>query len=183
MQNLAMIKEPMVRSDPLPGGHNKSQVLKQEFIVIHALSASGIAPDDPYNYALIRKIMIDYGVAAHDLIRRSGEIVEWVDPHLVAWHAGRSQFRGRARNNTINYYALGIELEGQQDVDFTDEQYRSLAWRCAQYAQAFGIPTKNIVGHSDVSNYEVRKDPKWDPGRGFDWILFGHLFMQERMKQ
>lgn len=64
------------------------------------------------------------GVSAHCLIKRDGEIVQFVSFLDRAWHAGQSSFAGRDR---CNDYSIGIELEGTEFVAYTEEQYQSLA--------------------------------------------------------
>jgi len=46
-------------------------------------------------------------VAAHFLIRRNGEIVQFVACDQRAWHAGVSRWQGRER---CNDFSIGIEL-------------------------------------------------------------------------
>ncbi len=62
-------------------------------------------------------------VSAHCVIRRDGEVVQFVPFHLRAWHAGVSSFAGRAK---CNDYSIGIELEGSDFVPYTDAQYQAL---------------------------------------------------------
>ena len=51
----------------------------------------------------------DRKVSAHLLIRRDGDLVQFVPFGRRAWHAGESSFRGRS---CCNDYSIGIELEG-----------------------------------------------------------------------
>ena len=48
-------------------------------------------------------------VSAHFVIRRDGELVQFVSVLDRAWHAGRSSWQGR---DNCNDYSVGIELEG-----------------------------------------------------------------------
>ena len=63
-------------------------------------------------------------VSAHVLIRRDGEMVQFVPFHLRAWHAGASQYEGRT---TCNDFSIGIEMEGADDVPYAQVQYESAA--------------------------------------------------------
>src|ERR1700720_1332055 len=63
-------------------------------------------------------------VSAHALIRRDGRIVQYVPFGARAWHAGQSEYRGRP---SCNDFSIGIELEGTDDVPYTDPQYEQLA--------------------------------------------------------
>ena len=101
----------------------------------------------------------DVRVSSHFLIRRDGEIVQFVPCAQRAWHAGVSSWQGRSR---CNDFSIGIELEGSDFVAFTESQYEVLArlTRCLKRA----YPICSIAGHSDIA--PVRKT---DPGPYFDW--------------
>jgi len=101
-------------------------------------------------------------VSSHLFIERSGKMVQFVPFNKRAWHAGESCFEGRER---CNDFSIGIELEGADDVEYTDAQYRVLnaVILCLQMTYA-GLSTNNIVGHSDIA-----PGRKTDPGPAFDW--------------
>lgn len=61
-------------------------------------------------------------VSAHCLIRRDGEVVQYVPFDKRAWHAGVSMYHGRER---CNDFSIGIELEGTDTTPYTDAQYHS----------------------------------------------------------
>ncbi len=101
-------------------------------------------------------------VSAHLLIRRSGEIVQFVPLHLRAWHAGESRFEGRT---ACNDFSIGIELEGSDDQPYEPAQYAVLAEVARTLMAAYpGITAQHIVGHSDIA-----PGRKTDPGPSFDW--------------
>lgn len=101
-------------------------------------------------------------VAAHVLIRRGGEIVQYVPFHRRAWHAGESAWRERER---CNDFSIGIELEGADDVPYTGEQYAALAALArALFAVYPRLAAERIAGHS-----EIAPGRKTDPGPAFDW--------------
>lgn len=98
-------------------------------------------------------------VSAHFLIRRNGDITQFVPCAKRAWHAGVSQWRGRER---CNDFSVGIELEGTDDIPFEDAQYARLA---ALIAVLRGVyPVADIAGHCDVA-----PGRKTDPGPAFQW--------------
>ena len=104
-------------------------------------------------------------VSAHLLIRRDGGIVQFVPFQRRAWHAGRSCFGGRA---ACNDFSIGIELEGADDIPFTDAQYEVLAEASRQIVTVYpAITPERIAGHSDIA-----PDRKTDPGPVFDWERF-----------
>jgi len=98
-------------------------------------------------------------VSSHFLIRRDGDVVQFVPVARRAWHAGASSWRGRHR---CNDFSVGIELEGSDDAPFEDAQYRELAELIARLAAAH--PLKAIAAHS-----EIAPGRKADPGARFDW--------------
>ncbi|TBX21972.1 N-acetyl-anhydromuranmyl-L-alanine amidase [Bowmanella sp. JS7-9] len=104
-------------------------------------------------------------VSAHGLIRRDGEFVQFVNFGQRAWHAGKSVFQGRSR---CNDYSIGIELEGADDVPYTEEQYKQLILlsKCLQGSFP-AITMGRIVGHEDIA-----PGRKTDPGVAFDWAKF-----------
>lgn len=104
-------------------------------------------------------LIADLRVSAHFLIRRDGEVIQFVSCNRRAWHAGVSTWRDRAR---CNDFSIGIELEGGDDDPYTDEQYRQLAELTQAIREVY--PIKDIVGHADIA--PVRKT---DPGAAFDW--------------
>lgn len=104
-------------------------------------------------------------VSAHFFLRRDGELVQFVPCGLRAWHAGASVWRGRER---CNDFSVGIELEGADDVPFTDIQYRVLGDLVRRLRRCY--PVEAIVGHS-----EIAPGRKTDPGPCFDWVRLGQL--------
>jgi AmpD protein len=100
-------------------------------------------------------------VSAHFLVRRDGELVQYVSCDQRAWHAGASQWRGRSN---CNDFSIGIELEGLEGTRFVPEQYRVLGSLLSDVADRY--PVASVVGHEHVS-----PGRKYDPGAGFDWPL------------
>lgn len=120
---------------------------------------------DPAAHPYFREIC-HLRVSSHYLIRRDGEVIEFVPPERRAWHAGASAWRGRGR---CNDFSIGIELEGTDDDVFTDRQYGMLAQLLRELRQRF--PLRDIAAHSDVA-----PGRKTDPGARFDWArLLGLL--------
>ncbi|MEZ5663716.1 MAG: 1,6-anhydro-N-acetylmuramyl-L-alanine amidase AmpD [Burkholderiaceae bacterium] len=98
-------------------------------------------------------------VSSHFLIRRDGELVQFVDADARAWHAGVSCWRGREQCNDDS---IGIELEGLEGDRFDDRQYDSLTTLCEAIRQRY--PIRHIAGHEHIA-----PGRKQDPGPGFDW--------------
>ncbi len=116
---------------------------------------------DPNQHPYFQEIY-QLKVSAHLLIRRDGEIVQFVDFNQRAWHAGVSQFQGRER---CNDFSIGIELEGSVNQPFNEAQYQQLAGASRLLLEHYpGMDKQRIVGHSDIA-----PDRKTDPGPHFDW--------------
>ena len=104
----------------------------------------------------------DVRVSSHLLIRRTGEVVQYVPFDKRAWHAGVSEFDGRER---CNDFSIGIELEGADETPYTDEQYMQLVEVTRQLQKSYPtITLERITGHSDIA-----PGRKTDPGPAFDW--------------
>ena len=114
-------------------------------------------------------------VSAHFLISENGEIDDLVPLNKKAWHAGESYWDGR---EAINDYSIGIEivnagLSGIDDCDlnkapeYTKEQYIVLSELISYIKSKFPeIKDRYILGHSDITAYNLRK---LDPGIQFNW--------------
>ena len=101
-------------------------------------------------------------VSSHLLIRRDGELVQYVPLHKRAWHAGVSCYEDR---NCCNDFSIGIELEGEDETPYTDSQYNVLSHLLKSLIDAYpALTTKTIAGHSDIA-----PGRKTDPGKAFDW--------------
>ena len=103
--------------------------------------------------------IVDLRVSAHFLIRRDGELVQFVPIERRAWHAGASSWRGRGG---CNDFSIGVELEGIDDGVFTDAQYARLARLIRQLRSR--LPLRDVAAHSDIA-----PGRKTDPGAYFDW--------------
>jgi len=98
-------------------------------------------------------------VSAHFLLRRDGELIQFVSADKRAWHAGESSWRGRS---ACNDFSIGVELEGDERAPFSDAQYDGLIALSAQLRRMY--PLRDIAGHEDIAPQRKR-----DPGPQFDW--------------
>jgi len=159
-----------VRHIPSPNCDDRPEDAQISLLVIHNIS---LPPDtfdgegiielftnrlDPAAHPYYETIQ-GLRVSAHFLIRRDGELIQFVPTGLRAWHAGQSNWQGLER---CNDYSIGIELEGNDETPFSEAQYARLNGLldilCARY------PVRAIVGHSDIA-----PGRKTDPGPHFDW--------------
>ena len=113
---------------------------------------------DPEAHPYYREIS-DLRVSTHFLIRRDGDLVQYVACDLRAWHAGVSRWNGRER---CNDFSIGIELEGCDEQPFADSQYARLNQLVAALRERY--PIEAVVGHADIA-----PGRKTDPGPCFDW--------------
>lgn len=98
-------------------------------------------------------------VSSHFLVRRDGQVIQFVPCNKRAWHAGVSTWRGRSR---CNDFSIGIELEGSDFEPFTERQYAALERLTRRLRRTY--PIVDVVGHSDIA-----PERKTDPGPFFDW--------------
>jgi len=113
---------------------------------------------DPEAHPFFREIE-GLRVSSHFLIRRDGELVQYVPTELRAWHAGASSWKGRER---CNDFSIGVELEGADDVPFAEPQYERLALLVPALTARYGA--LDLAGHSDIA-----PGRKTDPGPWFEW--------------
>jgi len=151
---------------PRPGTH------PTDLIVIHSISL----PPGVYGGSEIEALFTnrldfdahpyfqqirDLRVSAHFVIRRGGELIQFVSCDQRAWHAGVSSYRGREQCNDDS---IGIELEGLEGSSFEPAQYETLAALCAALGQHY--PIEHVAGHEHIA-----PGRKQDPGAGFRWGL------------
>ena len=107
-------------------------------------------------------------VSTHLLIRRDGELVQYVPFHRRAWHAGESVYAGRSR---CNDFSIGIELEGADHMPYDDRQYPLLATVIRALWETYpAITPDRLAGHADIA-----PGRKTDPGPAFDWTRLRRL--------
>lgn len=161
---------PSPNQDPRPAG------CPVDLLVIHNISL----PPDEFGGPWIEDLFLNrldpdahpyfaeiagLTVSSHLLIRRDGELVQFVPLDARAWHAGASCFEGRER---CNDFAIGIELEGSDHQPFTDAQYDTLVQVTRDIMARYpDIRPERIAGHSDIA-----PGRKTDPGPHFDWVRY-----------
>lgn len=144
-----------------------------ELIVLHGISLPpgefggrwidrlfcGDLPPDAHPYFAT---LVGARVSAHLLVGRDGGVTQYVPFGARAWHAGLSSYHGRA---ACNDFSIGIELEGTDELPYTDAQYLMTAALIAALCRAYGtLSRERLVGHSDIA-----PGRKTDPGPAFDW--------------
>lgn len=161
------------RQLPSPNQDERPAGCEPELIVVHCISL----PPGEFGGGWIEDLFtnkLDRGahpyfediaalrVSAHVLIRRDGDLVQFVPFGRRAWHAGVSSFDGR---EGCNDFSVGIELEGTDEGDYTAVQYERLVDLVEALDETYPkIRPERIAGHSDIA-----PERKTDPGPGFDW--------------
>lgn len=102
-------------------------------------------------------------VSAHFVVRRDGQLLQFVSCDARAWHAGQSSWRGRPN---CNDFSIGIEFEGLEDHPFESAQYDCAAQLLRELVGRY--PIVEVQGHEHVA-----PGRKHDPGRAFDWAGLG----------
>jgi AmpD protein len=153
-----------------------------ELLVVHGISLppgefggpwidrlfTGTLPADGHPYF---RAIAAQRVSAHALIRRDGQIVQYVPFDARAWHAGQSAWCGRTG---CNDFSIGVELEGTDEMPYADAQYGALAGLISALLSVYpSLRKEAIVGHSDIA-----PGRKTDPGPSFDWARLRALLDQ-----
>lgn len=174
VESPAMLLRPSPHCDARPEGESIS------LLVIHNISLPAAefaaVPEQSYVDALFMGTLdcsalpgfaglAGLRVSAHCVIWRDGRIFNYVPFAKRAWHAGVSQFAGRER---CNDFSIGIELEGTDNLPYTEQQYQSLIKLTYFLMQQHpAITPQRIVGHCDIA-----PGRKTDPGIAFDWMRY-----------
>lgn len=158
------------RACPSPNFGPRPQGLDVNLALIHSISLPpGVYGGDEIERLFTNRLDWDahpyfqqirgLQVSSHFVLRRDGELLQFVSCEDRAWHAGRSVWRGR---ENCNDYSIGIELEGLEGERFEEAQYEVLAVLLKRLARDY--PLQWVVGHEHVA-----PGRKHDPGAGFDW--------------
>lgn len=158
---------------PSPNADDRPDNSEPELVVIHNISlppgqfggnfieqlfTNRLSPDDDPYFQEIHQLK----VSAHALIRRNGEITQFVPFNKRAWHAGVSCYQDRQQ---CNDFSIGIELEGTDDIPYEPVQYQQLADMIIALRKCYTkIAGDAITGHCDIA-----PERKTDPGPAFDW--------------
>lgn len=153
------VAKPSVVSMPSPN-HDSREGAKIDTIVLHH-TAGGESAEEIGRY--FQKPSAE--VSSHYVIGKDGTIVQPVQDADRAWHAGKSEFKGR---EDVNDFSLGIEIvnEGDDKDPYTDAQYRALGQLVAYLQNTYGVSWERITGHKDVAVPRGRKD---DPSANFSY--------------
>ena len=168
---------PQAQQLPSPNCDARPTGLPIDLLVIHNISLPAGVYGGPHIAALFANqidaradpsfaALPSLRVSAHFLIRRDGQLQQFVATSARAWHAGVSQFAARPR---CNDFSIGIELEGCDSDTFTDAQYQQLT--ALTHALVAAHPLQGVTGHQHIA-----AGRKTDPGPGFDWSRYQNAY-------
>jgi len=104
-------------------------------------------------------------VSAHYVIEEDGAVHRLVREEARAWHAGVSEWGGRA---LLNDCSIGIEIVNPGHewgyCAFPEAQMQALETLATGIVKRWSIAPERVLGHSDIA--PRRKE---DPGELFDW--------------
>lgn len=177
------------RHVPSPNWNERPMDCQIDLLVLHNISLPPGEFGGPYIDAFFQNELdphlhlhpyfneiIALKVSSHCLIRRDGEVIQYVPFSKRAWHAGKSYFAGR---ENCNDFSIGIELEGADHIPYTEVQYLILAKLISSLQKNYpGITRERIVGHSTIA-----PERKTDPGPLFDWALLARLLDNEDLSE
>jgi len=161
------------RQCPSPNHDERPNDCSPDLIIIHNISL----PPNEYGGAGIDQLFTNcldkdehpyyediyqLRVSSHLLIRRNGEVVQYVPFNQRAWHAGESCYQGR---EICNDFSIGIEMEGSDFEAFTEDQYRVLEKTIRTLLEKYSsLSAESITGHEHIA-----PGRKTDPGPFFEW--------------
>jgi len=133
-------------------------------IVIHTTSAA--TPNTAFD-AEARFLYNSRDVSAHFLNGKVGQIVQFLNPDLEAWHAGV------ALTSYANMHSIGIENHVSLGENWTLTQHDSLTWLVKQLMTHYHIASSQIETHRAIAlpGPNIRKhDPTaWDDASFYAW--------------
>lgn len=104
-------------------------------------------------------------VSYHYLVARHGTVYQLVADAHRAWHAGVSQFDGRAN---VNDFSIGVAFANDQRGEpFPPAQIDAGVILVADLCAYHGIPPERVTTHAAIA-----PGRKHDPGERFPWSDF-----------
>lgn len=145
----------------------QAQAIANEYAAIKALIVARHDQTELHTFSIsaITTVFEFYGVSAHYVISRDGNIIELVPPESLAFHAGPSKMPLSEDARTgVSAFSIGIELLTSETMPVTEAQYSALKALVSDLRAKF--PINNFYGHSDIA--PGRKTDPWN----FDWKRF-----------
>ncbi|MEW5786634.1 MAG: N-acetylmuramoyl-L-alanine amidase [Pseudomonadota bacterium] len=133
---------------------NKGGVMVPEYLVMHFTAGSSLDGAVAWMCNPAAK------AAAHLIIGRDGRVVQLAPFNRVAWHAGQSQWAGRAG---LNNFSIGIELDNAGRLERSGSQWRSAI-------------SKRVYADDDVLLANHKHDRPGTPASG--WHEYSEIQLQ-----
>ncbi len=150
-------------TDRITYGYREANNRKIDIIVIHS---TYYVNADSFSVQGVLKQFKQYGVGAHYIIDRDGNIRMMVKEKDVAFHAGKSELPGTNRR-MLNTNSIGIEIINTPTTPPTDQQMESLIYLVQDIKKRY--PIQYVVRHSDIA--PGRKTDPWC----FNWAVFNQM--------
>jgi N-acetyl-anhydromuramyl-L-alanine amidase AmpD len=155
----AQVSDIFIVRKPVSFGYLESDTTREvKALIIHSTfnaSFPNIQQPDTFSVEGVLQQFEQYGVAAHYLIGRDGNVYELVEPNNIAFHAGKSQLPDGIAD--VNPCSIGIEIMCTYTVGPNEAQYASLRKLIDQLDAEYKF--KYILGHFDIS--PGRKTDPW----------------------
>lgn len=145
---------------PSPNFTNGRKIYKPEAVVIHIMEGTFSGTDSWFKSKISQ-------VSAHYGIGKTGEVHQYVAEINTAWHAGRVNApswslikpAGNGQFINPNFYTVGIEHEGNENSDWSDEMYTSSSEMVKAICSRWNIPIdrKHVLGHHEI--YSLKTCP------------------------
>jgi N-acetylmuramoyl-L-alanine amidase len=88
-------------------------------------------------------------VSYHAIVAKDGRRTVLADPDERAWHAGKSEWRGR---RDLNSWSIGAAFEGDTNRrELGEAEMASMAEYLVPLMKEYGIPLNNVTDHRTVS--------------------------------
>jgi len=116
---------------------------------------------DSFEVSNCLDLLKQYGVSAHFMVDRGGNIYQLVPLNDISYHAGISQVPDGRKN--ANTFSLGVEIINSKYTEPTKAQYQSVI-KLTQWVDST-YQLKYILRHSDIAP-DRKTDPwnfKWEP--------------------
>ncbi len=125
-----------------------------QHLVIHSFALS--VPE------MIKRLN-EQGASTHYIIDINGKTTKLIDEDKVAYHAGKSFWRGK---ESLNKTSIGIELQSSTlgQTPFPKKQMDTFIRLATEIMNRHQIDPKNVVAHSDIAPTR-----KVDVGKTFPW--------------
>jgi len=128
-------------------------IYKPEAVVIHIMEGT-LSGTDSWFKSPQSKVSAHYGIG------KTGDVHQYVAEINTAWHAGRLNGpswllikpAGNGQYFNPNYYTVGIEHEGNENSDWTNEMYSSSSEMVKTICSRWNIPIdrNHVIGHHEI---------------------------------